>query len=135
MCPNRKTSRMIRLGRSLRMAALFCMIAIATSDRTAAWETLNQVVIPENTAVISSAANKKMHLSYLTSVWKEIEISPGENVALPCQNGMVQVAYSNGSSVRRASLVKGTRYVVFFDDTRQQWSIDTLDSLLNGSLK
>lgn len=131
----RMSRRMIRLGCPGRVVTLFCLIAVAIPDRAATQISRNQMAIPENNAVILSAANRALHISYFDSAWKEIVVSPGATVALPCRNGTVPIVFSNGPSVSRTSLATGTQYVLFFDDTRQQWTIDTLDSLLDRSLK
>jgi hypothetical protein len=127
---------MIRLRRNPSVFALFFVIVAAIPNLAAAqFITHNQIAVPENTAVILSAANRALHLSYFESAWKEIVISPGATVALPCRNGSVPIAFNNGPSVRRTSLATGTQYVLFFDDTRQQWDIDALDSLLDHSTR
>jgi hypothetical protein len=124
---------MIQLPRKARTFALSLLTAAAIPSFAAAQaRSLNQIAAPANAAVILSAANKALHLSYFDSTWKEIVISPSATVALPCRNGTVAIAFSDGASVRRISLSTGTQYVLFFDDAGQRWDINTLDSLLQG---
>jgi hypothetical protein len=107
-------------------------VAAIPTFAAAQWDSRNQVAVPENMAVIISAANLPLHLSYFDSGWKEIQISPGATVKLPCRKGSVPIAFSDGSSQRRTSLATGTRYVLFWDDTLQHWDIEAFDSLLGG---
>lgn len=115
---------------NIRIFIFICFITIAFSGPAAAqFRTLNQAAVPENTAVIVSAANLTLHLSYFDSVWKEVSVVPGATLGLPCKNGAVSIAFSDGASTRRMSLAERTRYALFWDDGQRRWDIESYDSL------
>lgn len=109
--------------------SFFFMIAALPTPATAQFMSRNQVAVPDNTAVIISAANLTLHLSYFDSSWKEIAIAPGATVALPCRNGTASIAFHDGTSTRRMSLAMRTRYVLFWEDNLRHWDIESFDSL------